>query len=597
MEKAYKAGKGIELIKDGDSPIYRATVHMCPGGTSFKIGRAQGSKKKTLGLLPGPMHWKIEERNDNAAKGGKGDLTQYGPEVIPGPEVEADYEVTVDMESGTVKYVCTGDMCAPKGPEVYVPEDPVLEKESAFVHLFGWRWPDVAMECEQFLGPKGYKGVQIQPPQESKVPKPGRNFSWNYVYRPVSYKLHSNLGTPEQYSEMVQRCKTAGVDIYADAVINHMSGGGGSGVTGAKFKKRSFPDVINGEGYSPEDFHHLPDDPLENCQIKFGGLFETACDPQCMMECDFPGLPDLDTASPKVRGMITSYLNLLMDEDVAGFRVDAADHIGSTDLKAILDPMPHKRFRFFESRDEEDYLEKIKLGRVTQFKFKRNLMKSIVKEDLSKINFIGPQTGLVPSEAAVVFVLNHDNLMEEDHSGEGIFYRSPVIYTLGNVIMLALPYGYPKVISSFYFPLHEHNWPPPYNNVHGENGELRCGDDENWVCEHRWPAIANMVAWRKSAGTNDITLWTPGESKSQVYFCRGHEACILVNSGKEDWTVTPNLSLPPGDYCDIIESDDVTACRLMNVDDEGHAHWKHGDATQVVVPAQSAIAVHVGVKV
>lgn len=29
------------------------------------------------------------------------------------------------------------------------------------VHLFEWKWSDIAAECERFLGPKGYGGVQV----------------------------------------------------------------------------------------------------------------------------------------------------------------------------------------------------------------------------------------------------------------------------------------------------------------------------------------------------------------------------------------------------------------------------------------------------
>ncbi|MGA0200525.1 MAG: hypothetical protein ACO3NK_15680, partial [Prochlorotrichaceae cyanobacterium] len=35
-----------------------------------------------------------------------------------------------------------------------------------FVHLFEWRWQDVAQECETFLADAGYHGVQVSPPQE-----------------------------------------------------------------------------------------------------------------------------------------------------------------------------------------------------------------------------------------------------------------------------------------------------------------------------------------------------------------------------------------------------------------------------------------------
>jgi alpha-amylase len=32
---------------------------------------------------------------------------------------------------------------------------------SAIVHLFEWKWKDIAEECERFLGPFGYGGVQV----------------------------------------------------------------------------------------------------------------------------------------------------------------------------------------------------------------------------------------------------------------------------------------------------------------------------------------------------------------------------------------------------------------------------------------------------
>lgn len=32
---------------------------------------------------------------------------------------------------------------------------------STMVHLFEWKWDDIAAECENFLGPKGFAGVQV----------------------------------------------------------------------------------------------------------------------------------------------------------------------------------------------------------------------------------------------------------------------------------------------------------------------------------------------------------------------------------------------------------------------------------------------------
>jgi alpha-amylase len=32
---------------------------------------------------------------------------------------------------------------------------------SVMVHLFEWKWADIAAECENFLGPNGFGGVQV----------------------------------------------------------------------------------------------------------------------------------------------------------------------------------------------------------------------------------------------------------------------------------------------------------------------------------------------------------------------------------------------------------------------------------------------------
>ena len=32
---------------------------------------------------------------------------------------------------------------------------------TSIVHLFEWRWFDIALECERYLAPKGFGGVQV----------------------------------------------------------------------------------------------------------------------------------------------------------------------------------------------------------------------------------------------------------------------------------------------------------------------------------------------------------------------------------------------------------------------------------------------------
>src|SRR5215207_9038877 len=53
---------------------------------------------------------------------------------------------------------------------------------TVFVHLFEWKWTDIAQECEQFLGPRGYAAVQVSPPQEHIV---APDNPWWERYQPV----------------------------------------------------------------------------------------------------------------------------------------------------------------------------------------------------------------------------------------------------------------------------------------------------------------------------------------------------------------------------------------------------------------------------
>ncbi|CAF1547390.1 unnamed protein product, partial [Didymodactylos carnosus] len=119
------------------------------------------------------------------------------------------------------------------------------------VHLFEWKWNDIAAECERFLGPKGYSGVQVSPPNEHAI-LDYANRPWYERYQPVSYKLISRSGTEEEFIDMVNRCNAVGVRIYVDAVINHMAAGGivGSGGSSYSTSEKSYPAVP----YSSWDF-------------------------------------------------------------------------------------------------------------------------------------------------------------------------------------------------------------------------------------------------------------------------------------------------------------------------------------------------------
>ncbi|NXI53664.1 AMYP amylase, partial [Chloroceryle aenea] len=252
-----------------------------------------------------------------------------------------------------------------------------LSRRTSIVHLFEWRWADIALECERYLAPNGFGGVQVSPPNENiVVTNPNR--PWWERYQPVSYKICTRSGNENEFRDMVTRCNNVGVHVYVDAVVNHMCGAaGGSGThstCGSYFSagNRDFPAVP----YSGWDFND------GKCRSGSGEI-ENYGDIYQVRDCRLVSLLDLALEKDYVRSKIAEYMNYLIDIGVAGFRIDAAKHMWPGDIKAFLDKLKDLNTTWFsEGTKPFIYQEVIDLGgepikgsdyfgngRVTEFKY------------------------------------------------------------------------------------------------------------------------------------------------------------------------------------------------------------------------------------
>jgi alpha-amylase len=108
-------------------------------------------------------------------------------------------------------------------------------------NLWEWNWNSIANECPR-LANLGYDGVQVAPPQNSVKRTELGNGSdtvlhpWWEVYQPVTYDLTSRMGNETQFKAMVKTCRSKGVKVYVDAVINHMTGQGHTSYGGVDYK-------------------------------------------------------------------------------------------------------------------------------------------------------------------------------------------------------------------------------------------------------------------------------------------------------------------------------------------------------------------------
>ncbi|XP_077291632.1 alpha-amylase A-like [Arctopsyche grandis] len=427
---------------------------------------------------------------------------------------------------------------------------------TTIVHLFEWKWNDIALECENFLGPRGFGGVQVSPVNEN-LKITSQNRPWWERYQPVSYKMETRSGNEKEFSEMVSRCNFAGVRIYVDAILNHMSGNftenTGTGGSKANYSGMNYPDI----SYSAEDFNH-PICTIEN--------YNNAVEAR---NCQLYGLRDLNQTSEYVRNKLVTYLNNLISMGVAGFRIDAAKHMWPKDLQVIYEKLHNlnSNHGFPQAARPYIYQEVVDLGgddisrdlytplgAITEFR--AGIKLGIIFRGLSPLNQLkdwATSWGLVNSTDSLVFMENQDN--QRGHGvGSGIVltYKQSKAYKAALAFELAQNYGTTRIMSSFAFT--DSDAGPPMNANETIVSPIINSDgscDENWVCEHRWGPIYQMVEFRNQVNGTILSNWWDN-GNNQIAFSRGSSGFIAINMEGINLSRSFETDLPQGTYCDVM---------------------------------------------
>ena len=419
-------------------------------------------------------------------------------------------------------------------------------------NLFEWNWNSVAHECTSVLGPAGYGGVQVAPPQDSLSRQASAGppvHPWWEVYQPVDYNLTSRMGNENQFKSMVATCRSAGVKVYVDAVINHMTGQGDISYGGVHYSKYDYPGI-----YTFADFHHYPAD----CPTPDGTIDDFNNYLQ-VTKCELVGLSDLRTESAKVRDTLAAYLNKLLGYGVSGFRVDAAKHIGETDLAAIesrlhrtvdgtrpyfaLEVPPGGPGKLAPQAFEgEGSLLGFDFAGQIESAFKSYTQTPIPGGNITDLQVFGEASGLLPSNKELAFVENHDS----ERNGSTLSYKDGPTNTIATEFMLAEGYGTPEVYASFAWTNSDDSPPADAN---GFVTDTDC--NKGWVCQDRFTGVANMVGWHNYVGDAAIANWAD-DGVNLIAFSRGHRGWIAINNATSAKTRTFDTGLAPGTYCDII---------------------------------------------
>lgn len=484
---------------------------------------------------------------------------------------------------------------------------------NTFVHLFEWKWTDIAQECA-WLGQNGYKAVQISPPNEHLIDA-ANNYPWWQRYQSVSYKLdQSRSGTLAEFKAMISACKAAGVDIYADVILNHTTGvnyAAGTGSAGSTFGGYTSPDYTQADFHPPCDINWQKKDTMRLCHLS--------------------GLRDLDTSSAKVRTTLANYLIALNALGVAGFRVDAAKHVSSVDMDAIINqvnqaanaagrPIP---YTFLEVQDDGVVTASTYFG-VGDSTGGATDVTSFVSNGIGYNFNQGPITvdstsgeGSFPtgwgstaftSEKAVSFIANHDT----QRSSGAPSYADGVNYRLAYVFLMGNGYGYTSVMSSYAFDKSSQaSVGPPSDgsgntlSIYDAQGNPSCQTTQwiqsnnlsygAWVCEHRDPWMVAMVKFRHDvAGTPLGTSTFQNVGKGFIAEGRGSLGFFMINSLTTAASATFQTALAAGTYCDLI-SGGVAANGSSCVGSSVTVNAS-GQVTVSNVPAKTPIAITVKTK-
>ncbi|MGW8376690.1 alpha-amylase family protein [Streptomyces sp. ODS28] len=414
--------------------------------------------------------------------------------------------------------------------------------------LFERPYADVAEQCKSALGPAGYGYVEVSPATEHIAGN-----QWWTSYQPVSYKIAGRLGGEDDFRKMVSACHGAGVKVIADAVINHMSSGSGTGTGGTKYSKYAYPGT-----YKDGDFHGCRKD-ISNYN-----------DRQNVQTCELVGLSDLDTGSDHVQSTVAKYLDSLRGMGVDGFRVDAAKHIAADDMKGIQSKMSDPGFWVSEviygggeAVKPEEYTG---LGDVDEFRFGTHVKSAFQDRDLGKLGTIGDDK--VESGKARSFVDNWDT----ERNGTTLTYKDGASYKLANAFMLAHPYGSPNVFSGYEWS--DKDAGPPKG-------------DSGWTNMHKDPLITGMVGFRNAVGGAKLTGWQA--EGGTLSFAREGKGFLALNAGDGEMKRTFATTLPGGTYCNVAKaSPGKCEGNTVKVGEDGKA--------QATVPAGGALALHVKAK-
>lgn len=219
---------------------------------------------------------------------------------------------------GTVSAKTTGNYAVKQTEEsTYDFGLPENSKGGIILHAWNWYFNDVTERMEE-IARAGYKTVQLSPVQLSK--EDGEYLdttnNWWKLYQPLNFEVGNFLGTKKEFQTLCEEAHKYGINIIIDVVTNHMAGGN-SGLNENCSDEIDLMVRVDGEDVN---IINVADAWHDKDKVNSDEARED------MVQGSI-GMPDLNTSSELVQGLVQGLLKECVDLGADGFRYDALKHI------------------------------------------------------------------------------------------------------------------------------------------------------------------------------------------------------------------------------------------------------------------------------
>lgn len=188
-------------------------------------------------------------------------------------------------------------------------------QDGVTLQCFNWSFRNIQNNM-QSIASQGFSAIQtspIQPIKESSTNRSEGSCWWLY-YQPTNFCINTDsnsaLGTKEDFIAMCEEAHRYGVKVIVDIVANHLANRGDNTISAA-----NNPDIR-------DDMNCWHD--IHVNTANYSDRYDVT--QHCM-----GGLPDLNTANPKIQNYVLNFMKECIDSGADGFRFDGAKHIETPD--------------------------------------------------------------------------------------------------------------------------------------------------------------------------------------------------------------------------------------------------------------------------